>query len=257
MCRRIVLPLSYICVMMYVCYHSVQEPAQNITWWIHSQVYKCPEWRSGRPQARSRSQSAFRSARCSFHVPHSFLVALELHRRTRVDTAYSSSRDHLALETCLSPRISRGTSVGHTSHGRKKIRNISVHVTTIIGSWVCTWYAMYIYIYIIYIYMMQMDGIPVLLYVLSFPSHVILEQDCICVIQLLQHIGRCGRLYKEFISQCDGEMSVVTCCIGKGSAWACHHHYHHHLHDHHHSIQYTRESNAYHECLSSRSIEGR
>ncbi|OQR93677.1 hypothetical protein ACHHYP_02372 [Achlya hypogyna] len=64
----------------------------------------------------------------------------------------------------------------------------------------------------------DMDGVRILLYVLAFPSHVTLDADCIAVIQLFQHIGRSGRTYKEYMSSCGIEMSVISCCIAKGHA---------------------------------------
>ncbi|KDO28257.1 hypothetical protein SPRG_06307 [Saprolegnia parasitica CBS 223.65] len=42
--------------------------------------------------------------------------------------------------------------------------------------------------------------------------------DCVQVIALLQHIGRAGRTYKEYISSCDAERSVIQSCIARGHA---------------------------------------
>ncbi|KAH9128684.1 hypothetical protein AeMF1_001181 [Aphanomyces euteiches] len=64
--------------------------------------------------------------------------------------------------------------------------------------------------------LIDMEGVPVLLYVLTFPSQVIQDNHCMLVIQLLQTIGRCGRAFKEYISLCGGEHSVIDCCIHKG-----------------------------------------
>ncbi|ETW09001.1 hypothetical protein H310_01472, partial [Aphanomyces invadans] len=67
----------------------------------------------------------------------------------------------------------------------------------------------------------DMEGVPVLLYVLSFPPHAVADADCAAVIQLLQTLGRCGRAFKEYISQCGGERSVVQCCMARSPHVSC------------------------------------
>ncbi|RHY66136.1 hypothetical protein DYB30_008991 [Aphanomyces astaci] len=66
-----------------------------------------------------------------------------------------------------------------------------------------------------------MEGVPVLLYVLSFPTHAVTDADCAAVIHLLQTLGRCGRSFKEYISHCGGERSVVQCCIARSPRVSC------------------------------------
>ncbi|ETV88823.1 hypothetical protein, variant [Aphanomyces astaci] len=67
----------------------------------------------------------------------------------------------------------------------------------------------------------EMEGVPVLLYVLSFPTHAVTDADCAAVIHLLQTLGRCGRSFKEYISHCGGERSVVQCCIARSPRVSC------------------------------------
>ncbi|ETV93464.1 hypothetical protein H310_12515 [Aphanomyces invadans] len=69
--------------------------------------------------------------------------------------------------------------------------------------------------------LMQMEGVPLLLYVLSFPPQAVSDADCAAVIHLLQTSGRCGRAFKEYISHCGGERSVVQCCLARSPQVSC------------------------------------
>ncbi|OQR95833.1 hypothetical protein THRCLA_07523, partial [Thraustotheca clavata] len=62
----------------------------------------------------------------------------------------------------------------------------------------------------------DMDGVGILNYILSFPSHITQDNDCIAVVRILQHVGRAGRMYKEYMSSYSTELTIIKCCIAKG-----------------------------------------